>query len=90
MEHVTAGLDALDGFITERTAWLIEHHMLGHQVHEGTLGARARRRLKQSEDYEELLLLARCDDAGRAAGVDAPELEDAIDYLRDLALTCGE
>ena len=28
-DHVAAGLEALDGFITERTAWLIEHHMLG-------------------------------------------------------------
>ena len=29
-DHVAAGLEALDGFITERTAWLIEHHMLAH------------------------------------------------------------
>jgi hypothetical protein len=89
-DHVVAGLEALDGFITQRTAWLIENHMLGHQVHEGTLGARARRRLKRSENYEELLLLARCDDAGRVPGVEAPELDEAIDYLRDLAQTCGE
>ena len=45
-DHVAAGLEALDGFITERTAWLIEHHMLAHQLADGTLGARARRRLR--------------------------------------------
>src|SRR5205085_2839692 len=47
-DHVAAGLDALDGFITERTAWLIEHHMLAHALANSTLGARARRRLEQS------------------------------------------
>jgi predicted HD phosphohydrolase len=88
-EHVAAGLEALDGFITERTAWLIEHHMLGHQLLDGTLGARAKRRLRQSPDYEELLLLTRCDQAGRQCGVEAPELEEAMDYLRDLAQACG-
>jgi hypothetical protein len=89
-EHVAAGLEALDGFVTPRTAWLIEHHMLGHQLLDGTLGARAKKRLRQSPDYDELLLLSRCDRAGRQVGVEAPELEDAIDYLRDLAQTCGE
>jgi predicted HD phosphohydrolase len=89
-DHVAAGLEALDGYITGRTAWLIEHHMLGHQLRDGTLGLRAKRRLKQSEDYEHLQLLARCDDAGRQRGADAPELDEALDYLRELAQTCGE
>jgi hypothetical protein len=89
-QHVAAALEALDGYITERTAWMIEHHMLGHQLRDGTLGLRAKRRLKRSEDYELLLLLARCDDAGRQMGASAPELEEALDYLRDLAQNCGE
>lgn len=84
-DHVTAGLEALDGFITERTAWLIEHHMLIHTLHEGSLGARARRRLQSSESYEELLLLGECDRAGRKCGVEVPELEDVFEYLRQLA-----
>jgi len=88
--HVAAGLEALEGHVTQRTAWLIEHHMLAHRVLEGTIGVRARRRLQASEDYEELVLLARCDDAGRQPGADAPELEEAIDYLRDLTQTFGE
>lgn len=83
-DHVAAALEALDGFITERTAWLIEHHMEAHALHDGTLGQRARRRLAESEHFEELLLLARCDRRGRTAGVAVSELEEALAYIRDL------
>ena len=88
-DHVTAGLEALDGFITERTAWLIEHHMLAHQLADGTLGARARRRLEQSEHYDDLVLLGECDRAGRQPGAEAPELDEALDYLRELGRMFG-
>jgi len=88
-DHVAAGLEALEGFITERTHWFIEHHMDAHQDLDGTLGARAKRRLKQSPDYEELLTLARCDRAGRQRGAQAPELDEALDYLREIAQTFG-
>lgn len=87
--HVAAALEALDGFITERTAWLIEHHMLAHKIADGTLGMRARRRLQRSEHFEELMLLARCDRAGRQSGVEVPDLEEALDYLRELGKTFG-
>jgi predicted nucleotidyltransferase len=89
-DHVFAGLEALGDQITPRTAWLIEHHMEGQELLDGTLGARARKRLEASDDYEELKLLARCDRNGRQRGVEAPELSEAIEYLRDLAKTCGE
>jgi hypothetical protein len=88
-DHVTAGLEALAGFITERSAWLIGNHMLGHAIHEGTLGQRAWRRLRQTEDYEELLLLARCDRQGRQVGVSVPEVDEVLDYLRNLAAMCN-
>jgi hypothetical protein len=87
--HVAAALDALDGFITERTAWLIEHHMLAHALADGTLGARARRRLQAAEHFEELLLLGKCDRAGRVPGAEASELEEALDYLRELDTMFG-
>lgn len=87
-DHVAAGLEALDGFITERTSWFIEHHMEAQQELDGTLGARARRRLKESPDYEELLLLARCDRNGRQIGAQAPELEEALDYVREISRMC--
>jgi hypothetical protein len=46
--------------------------------------------LKASDSFDELVLLAECDRAGRQTGVEVTELEDALDYLRELAATCGE
>ena len=63
--------------------------MEAQQGLDGTLGARARRRLKESPDYENLLILASCDRAGRQIGAQAPELEAALDYLREIAETFG-
>lgn len=83
-DHVSAGLEALEGFITERTAWLIEHHMLAHGIADGTLGSRAHRRLRLSEWYNDLISLGQCDRAGRQPGAVAPELDEALDYLREL------
>ena len=87
-DHVAAGLEALEGVVTERTAWLIAHHMEGQALRDGTLGARARRRLEASDDHEALLLLCECDRNGRQPGVEAPELDEALDYLRELAQSC--
>ncbi len=88
-DHVAAGLDALDGFVTERTAWLIEHHMLARGLLDGKLGARARRRLQQSESFEELRLLAECDRDGRQVGVPVADLDEALEYIRELTHTFG-
>ena len=90
LDHTSAALESLEGFITPRTAWLIEHHMDAFALQEGTLGARARRRLQASEDFDELMLLAECDHEGRAVGVEVPDVEEALEYLRELARTCGE
>jgi hypothetical protein len=89
-DHAAAALDALAGFITPRTAWLIEHHGEALALADHTLGARSRRRLQASEDFEELSLLARCDRLGRQTGVPVPDLEDALLYLRNLAEMCDE
>ncbi|MGH7200097.1 MAG: HD domain-containing protein [Planctomycetaceae bacterium] len=88
-DHVAAGLEALGDTISERTAWLIAHHMDVHAIHDGTIGARAHRRLREHEDYEDLLLLGECDRAGRVAGVDVPDVDEALDAIRDLAAMCG-
>ena len=89
-DHVAAGLEALDGFITERTAWLIEHHTAAQTLRDGKLGMRFRRRLEAAESYEELMLLADCDRRGRTVGMTVAEVPEALAYLRDLAAECGE
>ncbi|MBL8850885.1 MAG: tRNA adenylyltransferase [Planctomycetaceae bacterium] len=88
-EHVQAGLAALAPYITDRTHWLIEQHSDARRLLDGTIGARARRRLQQHEDYDSLLSLARADRAGRVPGGSAPTLDEALDAIRDLARLCG-
>ena len=87
-DHVHAGLEALQGFITDRTAWLIKFHMDAHQVRDGSIGVRARKRLAANENFEDLMLLCDCDQSGRECGVEVCEVEDALDYLRDLERMC--
>ena len=84
-EHVAAALEALDGTITERTAWLIEHHGEAQSLFDGTLGLRARRRLEDSADFDDLVLLSDCDRAGRKQGVQVPDVTEALEHLRDLS-----
>ncbi len=89
LDHVNAGLEALEGAITPRTEWLIANHMETHKIVAGTIGARAMRRLQQSPDYEDLILLGECDRGGRVPGVDVPDLDEAIEIIRELARTCS-
>ena len=84
-EHIPAALAALEGAITERTAWFIEHHAEALALGQGRLGVRCHRRLAASPDFDELLRLAACDRNGRVKGVRVPDLHDALAYLRDLA-----
>jgi predicted HD phosphohydrolase/predicted nucleotidyltransferase len=84
-DHVGAALQALEGSITERTRWLIEHHMEVQALHAGTLGAKARARLQQSEYYDDLMLLNELDRRGRVRGAHVCELEEAIEFLRELS-----
>lgn len=87
-DHVAAGLEALQGFVTTRTAWLIEYHMEAQKVLDGSIGVRARRRLQQAESYEELVTLAECDRDGRQQGVEVSDLDESLQYIRDLAQMC--
>ena len=88
-DHVNAGLEALVDTITERTGWLIKYHMDAHQIMDGTIGHRAHRRLKQSPDYDDLILLCECDRGGRQTGVMVSDVEEALDYIREIARMCG-
>jgi len=47
----------LEGLITDRTRFLIEHHMEAHDYRAGTLGARARRATAAAPDGEDVMLL---------------------------------
>ena len=87
--HVEAALQALDGLITERTRFFIEHHMNAHDYRTGKLGARLRRELEASPDFEDLMLLRECDDAGRVPGAAVGTLDEALDYLRELERSNG-
>jgi len=89
--HVAAGLEMLAGTVSPRTAWLIEHHVEALLLlRQGTLGVRLRRRLEASDDFDELMLLAACDRQGRVVGMAAPDVPDALQYVRELADMCGE
>ena len=83
--HVEAGLEALCDFISPRTAWFIQYHMEAHRIKDGTIGARARRRLVAHDDFDELMLLEECDRNGREPGVEVPDLDEALDYIEGLS-----
>jgi predicted nucleotidyltransferase len=84
-DHVAAGLSVLEGCITERTQFLIEHHMDALAYKAGTLGARMRRFLEASELFEDLLLLRELDTQGRVRGAIVGTVDEALDYVRELA-----
>lgn len=88
-DHVAEGLTALDGLITERTRFFIEHHMQAHEYRAGRLGMRARRELEASPDFEDLMLLRQLDDAGRVPGAVVGTLDDALNYLKELERSNG-
>ena len=88
-DHVAAGLQALEGTISRRTRFLVAHHMDARAYDDGTLGHRARERLKQSEDFEDLMLLRELDTAGRRRGVAVCTVAEALTYLRELEAENG-
>jgi len=64
---------------------LIEHHMDALAYKSGTLGARMRRFLESSEHFEDLLLLRELDTQGRVRGAIVGTVDEALDYVRELA-----
>ncbi len=83
-DHVAAAVDGLRGAVTERTLWLIAHHMDLLPDRRRALGAKQRREIDESEYADDLKLLRECDDAGRATGVDVVTLEEALEYIQGL------
>jgi hypothetical protein len=87
--HVAAGLSALEGLITERTWFFIEHHMNAHDYRAGTLPFKLRRKLEASPDFDDLMLLRQLDDEGRVAGAVVGSVDEALDFLKELERTNG-
>jgi hypothetical protein len=83
-DHVGSALEALRGTITERTTWLIGHHMDLLVRPERPLSPRDRRLLEESEYFEDLVLLRDLDESGRVPGVPVETLAQALDYVRGL------
>lgn len=83
-DHVGAALEALDGLITERTAFLIAHHMEAQAYRNGTLGYKRQQELRRSPDFEDLMLLRELDDAGRVPGAQVGTVDEALAYLKEL------
>jgi hypothetical protein len=84
-DHVGAALSVLEGLITERTRFLIEHHMNALAYKQGTLGARMRQHLQASEHFEDLMLLRELDSQGRVRGAVVGTVDEALDYIKELS-----
>ncbi len=82
--HVGAGVDALRGSVSERTLWLIEHHMDLLQGRDKPLPPRLKQELEASEYFEDLVLLRELDNQGRAPGVAVDTLAEVLQYLKGL------
>jgi hypothetical protein len=86
-DHIAAGLEALDGAISERTRWLIAHHRDARAAVDAAPAGRARRVPgveADDEAIEDLLLLGRLDREGRVPGAPVPSVAEALDYLKGL------
>jgi hypothetical protein len=83
-DHVAAGVEALRGSVTERTLWLIEHHMDLLAARDRPLNPRWKRELEASGYFEDLKLLRDLDDAGRVPGQPVESVDEVLAYLKGL------
>lgn len=83
-DSTSATITAIEYIVSDRTLWFIENLSTQHRASEGTIGIRARRRISEHEDGDELRLLAKCDSDGRVPGRPVCSLEESIEFLREL------
>jgi hypothetical protein len=83
-DHAAMAVEALRGAVTDRTLWLIEHHMdlLGYR--EKGVSQKARKAIEGSELIDDLKLLRDVDDAGRVPGALVGTVDEALAYLKGL------
>lgn len=82
--RVTAAVDSLRGAVSERTLWLIAHQKDARAHRERSLSPRDRKSLESSEYFDDLMLLADLDAAGRVPGTPVASIGEALDYLKRL------
>jgi hypothetical protein len=58
--------------------------MEAHAYNDGSLGHRARQRLREMEDFDDLMVLAEIDKRGRRRGVEVCTIAEALNYIRSL------
>ena len=78
---IEAAWQAIGGLVTPRTWFFIENRA---EAGEYLSTGRIRGTLRHSEDFEELVLLAKCDQQGRQRGAQVSTVEDVLDYLAGL------
>jgi HD domain len=83
-DHVKAGMVALEGTLTPRTAWLIAHHMDLVVLPDRPLSPKVKAEIEASENHDDLVLLRDCDESGREVGAQVATVEEALAYLRGL------
>ena len=83
-DHVAAAVESLRGAVTDRTLWLIEHHMDLLKARKKLLDSRTRQLIDVSEHLEDLELLRKLDDAGRVPGQPVGTVEEALAYIRGI------
>ncbi|QDU62622.1 hypothetical protein Pan216_34890 [Planctomycetes bacterium Pan216] len=83
-EHVEQTLALLEGLVTHRTLWLIEHLPDARLYGSRELPTSRRRLLERSEEFEDVLLLAHWDKDGRRRGAEVKTPNAALDHLRSL------
>ena len=88
-DHVAAGLDVIEGLITERTRFFIEHHMHALEYKAGKLGAKLKAELRASPDFDDLMLLRELDTAGRVPGAMVGTVDEALDFIKEVERANG-
>lgn len=78
---IEAALEAVGPLLTERTRFLIENRPAGSEY---IRTGRIARTFRRSPHFDDLVLLARCDQKGRVPGAEVGTLEEALEYIAGL------
>lgn len=79
---VRSAVEALQDLVTERTCFLIEHLS---QAKDYLRTGRISKSLRRSEHFDDLVLLARCDQEGRVPGAEVCDVDEALEYIAGLS-----